>query len=77
MQEGSPVQIRLGAAIRRLRTEAGVTQEELSRRTDLHPTYISDIERGVRNPSFVTLVRLSSGLGVSLAELGAAFDQTA
>jgi transcriptional regulator with XRE-family HTH domain len=57
------------------RAGRAITQEELARRTDLHPTYISDIERGARNPSFAVLTRLAAGLEVSMAELGAAYDR--
>jgi transcriptional regulator with XRE-family HTH domain len=69
------VQRRLGAALKSVRRAAGVTQEELSHRTGLHTTYISDIERGARNPSFAVLVRLAGGLRVTLAELGRAYDE--
>lgn len=69
------VQRRLGAAVKLIRHAAGVTQEELSHRTGLHTTYISDVERGARNPSFAVLVRLADGLGITLAELGRAYDE--
>jgi len=65
----------LGSAVRELRDAAAMTQEELSRRTGLHPTYISDIERGARNPSFEALARLVDGLDVSLADLGASYER--
>jgi transcriptional regulator with XRE-family HTH domain len=68
------VQRRLGAAVKSVRRTAGVTQEELSHRTGLHTTYISDIERGARNPSFAVLVRIAGGLGISLGDLGRAYD---
>ena len=68
------VQRRLGRAIKSVRSERSITQEELSRRTGLHPTYISDIERGARNPSFAVMTRLADGLGITLAELGSAYD---
>lgn len=69
------VQQRLGKAVKELRTAKAITQEELSHRTGLHTTYISDIERGARNPSFEVLVRLAAGLDVPMAELGAAYDR--
>ncbi len=69
------VQRKLGQAVKAMRTERSVTQKELSRRTRLHSTYVSDIERGARNPSFAVLVRLADGLGITLAELGAAYDR--
>ncbi len=68
------VQRRLGLAIKSVRREREITQEELSRRTGLHPTYVSDVERGARNPSFAVLVRIADGLGITLAQLGAAYD---
>jgi transcriptional regulator with XRE-family HTH domain len=77
MRAKSAVQRRLGAAVKEIRTARAITQEELARRTDLHPTYISDIERGARNPSFAVLVRLADGLDVSMADLGAAYDRIA
>jgi transcriptional regulator with XRE-family HTH domain len=69
------IQRRLGRAVKSVRSERGITQEELSRRTGLHPTYVSDVERGARNPSFAVLVRIADGLGVTLAELGSAYDR--
>jgi transcriptional regulator with XRE-family HTH domain len=77
MGDQDAVQKRLGLAVKEVRTAKAVTQEELSRRTGLHPTYISDIERGARNPSFAVLVRVADGLDIALAELGAAFDRLA
>jgi transcriptional regulator with XRE-family HTH domain len=71
------VQRDLGKAIKQLRALRAITQEELANRTGLHPTYISDMERGARNPSFEVLVRLMRGLDMPVAELGAAYDQTA
>jgi transcriptional regulator with XRE-family HTH domain len=65
----------LGRAVKELRAIAGITQEELANRTGLHPTYISDIERGARNPSFVVLVRLVGGLEMPVGDLGAAYDR--
>lgn len=73
--ESIRVQRRLGLAVKAVRQEKAITQEELSRRTGLHPTYISDIERGARNPSFAVLVRLTGGLGIGLGELGDSYDQ--
>ena len=58
-----------GLAVRRAREEKGFTQEKLAERADLDPTYISGIERGVRNASLLSLVRVAKGLGVPLSEL--------
>ena len=48
------------------RTEAGITQTELSRRTGIAQTDISKLERGNGNPSLKTLKRLAEGLGMTL-----------
>ena len=59
----------LGAQIRRLRRGLSITQEQLARRSALHRTYLSDLERGSRNPSFLSLLALARGLGLSISEL--------
>jgi transcriptional regulator with XRE-family HTH domain len=59
----------LGAAVRRLRGERGLTIEGLAFRAEWHPTYVSEIERGVKSPSWGKLVALAAALGVSIAEL--------
>jgi transcriptional regulator with XRE-family HTH domain len=48
---------------------SGFTQERLADKADLDPTYISGIERGVRNPTLAIIARLARALGVSLSEL--------
>ncbi len=62
-----------GQAIKEVRASKSLTQEELAQRSGLHPTYISDIERGARNPRFLALVKLADDLGSTLAEIGAAY----
>jgi transcriptional regulator with XRE-family HTH domain len=58
-----------GARLRQLRTDAALTQEELAARADLGFRYISDIERGVRNPTMVSIVKLAKALGCEPGEL--------
>lgn len=60
---------RLGRRVRHLRIQAGWTQEELSERAELHPTYLGGIERGERNASFKNLAKLASALQVPLDSL--------
>jgi transcriptional regulator with XRE-family HTH domain len=60
---------RFAANLRRLRREAGLSQEDLSGRTGLHPTEISRLERATREPRLGTMVRLARGLGVGLERL--------
>ena len=58
-----------GKRLRQLRRERGLSQERLGFLTGLDRTYISGIERGVRNVSLKNIARLAKALGVSLAEL--------
>jgi transcriptional regulator with XRE-family HTH domain len=60
---------RFAANLRRLRKEAGLSQEKLSALTGLHPTEISRLERAVREPRLGTMVRLARGLKVELESL--------
>ena len=46
-----------------------MSQEELAERSDLHRTYLSDVERGSRNPSFLTLLAIARGLGLTVSEM--------
>lgn len=55
--------------MRQLRMARCWSQEELGERSGLDRTYVSGIERGVRNPTLTVLEALANGLGVSLAEL--------
>jgi transcriptional regulator with XRE-family HTH domain len=61
--------VAFGLAVRRAREAKGLTQEKLAERADLDSTYISGIERGVRNASLLSLIRLAKGLRISLSEL--------
>lgn len=63
------ISILFGLAVRRKRIAAGITQEKLAEHAGLHPTYISMIERGVRNPTLDTSDRIASVLKVSLQNL--------
>lgn len=58
-----------GIRIRQLREQQGYTQEELAHRADIHVTYLSGIERGVRNPSLRSIRRLARALGVRVGKL--------
>jgi transcriptional regulator with XRE-family HTH domain len=58
-----------GAAVREWRTRLCIPQEELGRRANLHPSYISDIERGTRNPSLESVIRIAHSLEISAGTL--------
>jgi XRE family transcriptional regulator, regulator of sulfur utilization len=59
----------LGEAIQELRNEAQLTHEELADRLDMSFQRISELERGIANPTYATLLRLTQGLNVDLDEL--------
>lgn len=59
----------LGYLVRQRRATLGLSQEELGLRANLDRTYISGVERGVRNPSLTALVSLASGLDITLSDL--------
>ncbi len=58
-----------GQHLRRLRRQIGVTQEEVAHRADVHVTYLSGIERGIRNPALKNIHAIAQALGVSTASL--------
>jgi DNA-binding XRE family transcriptional regulator len=59
----------LGAEIRTLREAKGLSQERVAAIAGLHRNFIGLIERGQRNPTFLTLVAISTKLGLPLSEL--------
>jgi transcriptional regulator with XRE-family HTH domain len=63
------VRIRFGRAIRRVREEQQINQEEAAERCHLHRTYYSGVERGVRNVSLVNIEKISRGLKTTLPDL--------
>jgi len=63
------IRIRFGRAIRRVREEQKITQEEAAERCGLHRTYYSGVERGVRNVSLVNVEKIGKGLRTSLPRL--------
>lgn len=65
----------LGLNIRHLREENELTQEALAERCELDSTYISGIERGVRNPSVLSLVRIAKGFNTSVSKICEGIEQ--
>lgn len=55
--------------VRRIRLEKKLTQEEVAEAADLHPNYISSVERGLRNISICNIERIAIALDVTMAEL--------
>ena len=58
-----------GNHLRSLRKQAGLSQEETAHRAGIHVTYLSGVERGLRNPTIRNVRRLAQALGVPTKEL--------
>jgi len=63
------IQRQFGKRLRTLRKEKGYSQEELGFNTGLDRTYISGIERGIRNPALKNIAKLAKALDVEVIEL--------
>lgn len=51
-----------GLAVKECRSQKGISQEHLAELADLHRTFVSDIERGARNPTVKTVWKLAEAL---------------
>ena len=58
-----------GLNVRKRRESLELTQLEAAERADLDPTYISGIERGVRNPSLISIARVAKALDITVSDL--------
>lgn len=56
----------LGAEVRKLRAERGLTQEALALSAGVDRTYVSQLERGIANPSLAILCRIADAIGADL-----------
>jgi transcriptional regulator with XRE-family HTH domain len=54
----------VGRNVRRLREEAGLSQEKLALEAELDRTYVSGVERGVRNPTVTVVARIAKALNI-------------
>jgi transcriptional regulator with XRE-family HTH domain len=64
-----PLAKRLGNTIRKLRLEAGMSQEDFADRCELHRTYIGCIERGEKTVTIETAEKVARSLGLTLSQL--------
>ena len=67
----------VGRNFARLRREKGLTQEQVEERSGFSQQYLSDLERGKRNPTIVSLFELSQAIGVSHVDLVQPDDENA
>lgn len=61
--------IKLGQLIRHKRERQGLTQIELAKRSNVDRNYIGMLERGERNPSYLSLLKVAKGLGIPINKL--------
>lgn len=54
----------VGKNVRHFRELKGLSQEELAFDADLHRTYVSGVERGIRNPTVIIIAKLATALGI-------------
>lgn len=59
----------LGKRIQYLRMSRKMSQEDLALESGVNKNYLSDLERGCRNPTVKILAKIATGLGVSLSDL--------
>lgn len=59
----------LGKTIAERRLSAGLTQEALAYKAHLHPTYLSQLERGLKSPTIRVLALIAHALGLPASEL--------
>jgi len=69
MPKRDSVLAKLGLNVRKRREARELTQETLAERAGLDPTYISGIERGLRNPGIKNVAKLAKALSLTTAEL--------
>lgn len=63
------VRQRLALNLRKLRQTTGLSQEAFADEAGLHRTYISDLERGARNPTITVVDKIAKALGVPIGRL--------
>ncbi|MFK3843234.1 helix-turn-helix domain-containing protein [Serratia sp. NPDC087055] len=69
MKASDSIKVHLGQRVKLLRLQAGLSQEAFADRCGLDRTYISGIERGVRNPTLEVLYIIATGLSIDLPTL--------
>ncbi|MGE7023358.1 helix-turn-helix domain-containing protein [Solibacillus cecembensis] len=59
----------VGANIKSIRSEKGLTREQLAEICEMQPTYLADVERGRRNITLQSLEKIAAGLGESPSKI--------
>jgi len=69
MRNRDRILLAFGRNVARIRNQKGLSQDKLAEKADLDRTFVSGIERGVRNPGIKSVLRIARALGVALDEL--------
>ena len=69
MKNKSEILIKFGGRVRELRTQKGLSQEQLAHLADVHRTYIGMIERAEKNITLINIEKIANALGVNAKEL--------
>jgi transcriptional regulator with XRE-family HTH domain len=75
VRQDKRIKSEFGKALRRVRNEAGISQEALADLAGIHRTYVGDVERGERNVSLLNMMRLSVALGTQLNHIIAEMER--
>ena len=67
--QGADPRVRLGRVVHHHRIALGISQEEFADQVGLDRTYVSGIERGLRNPTFLVLLRMAQVLSIAPTRL--------
>ena len=67
--EEQDILLDFGNNLRKLRIEKGFSQEKFADLTQLDRTYVSGLERGKRNPSYLILLKIAKSLNISIKDL--------
>ena len=74
MSKRDPILRSFGQQVRKHRDSKGLSLGSLAEKAHLDRTYLSDIERGTRNPGIKNVVRLAKALGITTAQLTEGVD---
>ena len=69
MRKRDPILCSFGQSVAKHRRVKGLSQEALAEKADLDRTYLSDIERGVRNPGIKNVIVIAKALGITPSDL--------
>lgn len=69
MKKSDKIKVLFGQRVKKLRQQAGMSQETFADKCGLDRTYVSGIERGIRNPTLEVIEVIARGLEIELTHL--------